>query len=63
LTFFASETVRGHFQPFTDVLREIWPAVTRKIGQPQITLMSRLDFGQRLTPGLRLRRARHGWNG
>src|SRR5438094_2248798 len=26
-------------------------------GEPQITLMSRLDFGQRLTPGLRLRRA------
>jgi len=25
--------------------------------------MSRMDFGQRLTPGLRLRRARHGWNG
>jgi hypothetical protein len=24
------ETVRRHFQPFTDVLREIWPAVTRK---------------------------------
>jgi hypothetical protein len=25
-------TVRNHFWPFTDVLREIWPAVTRKVG-------------------------------
>jgi len=23
--------MRSHFQPFTDVLREIWPAVTQKV--------------------------------
>ncbi|MEY2538356.1 MAG: hypothetical protein QOG67_2096, partial [Verrucomicrobiota bacterium] len=33
LAFFGLETFRGHFQPFTDVLREMWPAVTRKVGK------------------------------
>ena len=28
---FGPEGFRDHFQPFTDVLREIWPGVTRKV--------------------------------
>ena len=32
LAFFEPETVRGQFWPFTGVLRETQPAVTRKIG-------------------------------
>jgi hypothetical protein len=31
LAVFGPEGFRGHFQPFTDVLREIWPGVTRKM--------------------------------
>jgi len=31
LAFFSPESFRGHFWPFTDVLREIWWPVTRKI--------------------------------
>src|SRR5437762_13496850 len=30
---FGPESFRGHFWPFTDVLREIWSAVTRKFGK------------------------------
>jgi len=33
LAFFGPKAFRGHFWPFIDVLREIWPGVTRKIAK------------------------------
>jgi len=30
LAFFDSSLLRSHFWPFTEVLRKIWPGVTRK---------------------------------
>jgi len=33
LAFFDFSSLRTHFWPFTRVLREVWPGVTRKVGQ------------------------------
>jgi hypothetical protein len=33
LVFFDSSLLRSHFWPFTQVLRKIWPGVTRKVGK------------------------------
>jgi len=42
--------MRDHFWPFTGVLGGIWRFVTRKVRKaPRITLISRIDFGWRLT--------------
>jgi len=45
LVFVDSLSLGSHFWPFTDVLREIWPAVTRKVGKARITQIAECRDG------------------